>query len=54
MVIYENDLECVKQGTVLLEKDVEEEEDDEGEENTEPGPAYLVKLVDSAHTKPVA
>ena len=61
LIIYENDLERVKQGIALLEEGVEEEEDDEDEddeeedeENTKPAPACFVKLIDFAHTKMVA
>ena len=61
LIVYENDLERVKQGIALLEEGVEEEDDDEDEdaegedeENTKPGPACLVKLIDFAHTKLVA
>ena len=65
LIMYEGDLERVKQGIALLgEEDLgEEEEDDddddddaEGEdkEDTKPGPACLVKLIDFAHTKVVA
>ena len=61
LIIYENDLERVRQAINLLEEDGEEEEDDEDEdaegeeeEDTKPGPACLVKLIDFAHTKLVA
>ncbi|KAF9653875.1 SAICAR synthase-like protein [Thelephora ganbajun] len=49
LIIYEGDIERVKQGIALKEDSVEEEE----EENTKPGPPYLVKLIDFAHTKVV-
>ena len=59
LIIYEGDLERVKQGIALLEEDVEDEDEDEDmeeedEENTKPGPACLVKLIDFAHTKIIA
>jgi len=61
LIIYEGDLERVKQGIALLEEGVEDEEvddededaEDEDEENTEPGPACLVRLIDFAHTNVV-
>ena len=59
LIVYEGDFERVKQGIALLEEGVDEEdeedEDDDGEdeENTKPGPACLVKLIDFAHTKVV-
>ena len=63
LIIYEGDLERVKQGIALLEESAEEEEDDEDEEedeedvdeeNIKPGLACLVKLIDFAHTTVVA
>jgi 1D-myo-inositol-tetrakisphosphate 5-kinase/inositol-polyphosphate multikinase len=62
LIIYEGDLERVKEGIPLLEEGVEGEDDEEDEddeeeeedENTKPGPACLVKLIDFAHTKVVA
>ena len=59
LIIYEGDLERSRQGIALLaERDVgedeDEDEDEEEEENTKPGPAFLVKLIDFAHTKIVA
>lgn len=60
LIIYEGDLERSKQGIALLEEEAMEEDDDdeeeeeEEEENTKPGPAFLVKLIDFAHTKVVA
>ena len=65
LIIYEGDLERVKRGIDLLEEGAEEDEDvedvdagmgeeEEGEESDGPGPPYLVKLVDFAHTEAVA
>ena len=62
LIMYEGDLERSKQGIALLgeegvgeEDDEEDEDEDEDEEeNTKPGPAFLVKLIDFAHTKVVA
>ncbi|KAF9653872.1 SAICAR synthase-like protein [Thelephora ganbajun] len=58
LIIYESDIERVKQGIALLEEEGVEEADyddedegseDEDAENTKPGPPCLVKLIDFAH-----
>ena len=65
LIIYEGDLERVKRGIDLLEEGAEEDEDvedvdaevgeeEEGEESDGPGPPYLVKLIDFAHTEAAA
>ena len=59
LIIYEGDLERSREGIALLVEgdvgeDEDEDEDEEEEENTKPGPAFLVKLIDFAHTKMVA
>ena len=56
LIMYEADLERSRQGIALLAEgevgeDEDEDEEEEEEENTKPGPAFLVKLIDFAHTK---
>lgn len=60
LVIYEADWERAQAGLKWLEEyNSDEEEDDEDDEEEEqegkkrPGPPYLVKLIDFAHTKVV-
>jgi len=59
LIMYESDLERSKQGIALLGEedmgdDEDEDEEEEEEENTKPALAFLVKLIDFAHTKMVA
>ncbi|KAI0739221.1 SAICAR synthase-like protein [Daedaleopsis nitida] len=56
LIIYEADWERAQEGLKWMEEhpdhdDEEDEEDEDEEESRRPGPPYLVKLIDFAHTK---
>ncbi|KAK7040898.1 hypothetical protein VNI00_009494 [Paramarasmius palmivorus] len=56
LVIYEADWEKAEEGVKWLESDdpaddEEEEDEDEDEDKKKPGPPYVVKLIDFAHTR---
>jgi len=52
-IIYEGGPECVKQGIALLEEEVGGD-GDKGEDEENTGLAFLVKLIDFAHTMMVS
>ncbi|GLB35601.1 putative inositol phosphokinase (IPK) family protein [Lyophyllum shimeji] len=58
LIVYEADWERAEAGLKYLEQDSDEESEDEEEEDEEgdgqkkrPGPPYIVKLIDFAHTR---
>ena len=53
LVVYEADWERVEEGLKCLDEDEEseDEDDDDDEEVKRPGPPYIVKVIDFAHTR---
>ena len=55
LVVYEADWERVEEGLKFLDEDEESEDedddDDDDEEVKRPGPPYIVKVIDFAHTR---
>ena len=55
LVVYEVDWERVEEGLEFLDEDEESEDedddDDDDEEVKRPGPPYIVKVIDFAHTR---
>lgn len=52
LIAYEGDWEQAKEKLARTEDEEEEEgEDDESEDEEKPGPPYVVKLIDFAHTR---
>ncbi|KAG6909792.1 hypothetical protein DXG01_015285 [Tephrocybe rancida] len=56
LVVYEADWEHAKEGVKRLDEEDEEEEDDDDDDDDDegtkrPGPPYVVKLIDFAHTR---
>ena len=55
LVVYEAEWERVEEGLKFLDEDEdsedEDDDDDEEEEVKRPGPPYIVKVIDFAHTR---
>ena len=55
LVVYEADWERIEEGLKFLDEDEESEDedddDDDDEEVKRPGPPYIVKVIDFAHTR---
>ena len=55
LVVYEADWERVEEGLKFLDEDEESEDEDDDDDDEEevkrPGPPYIVKVIDFAHTR---